>query len=618
MNVKQGPTTDRSSAESAPPEPASTGGKSSASDRELELGRALTSTYALASAAAVGTTLQLLATLALGLTSSERLERIQSQSGFIYLAAIAVAATVIAQLHRHRERIGIWGTSIGAVCLLMAWAALTQFGLVTPLGLAYRGEFILYHFNALVGGACLIAAVRMRLRWREPAHHRGWRLRGVLGIAIAAVVLLWAGHFWEHWDALRVGEASSAVPQRSLGALWVVGLGSFCALLTAPLCMALLPNGPRSSHRRGLTTALIICAPLWVRVFVGGIAALRGEVVPESGAPWVCAAIVVAAFSIRTRLRFDLMFTTRLATLMIGATISFTLFAAYSGNFGQIEHKIDVIVRSLFGFVVPYPNPEHGDFPWREWQPWMTTAVLASLCLVVATIGDALTSREHRALGVAMLLFCSAGLGLTSPHLTLLASAAAALVVASPTCSAPDEGKSDARPPATDAEIDELLAELAGRLKLPDPTIVEDERGKTWAIMAKASDTQCSPTEQIDLRVRRRGSELEFNLELGVTETGAAEIDLRPHRGRPRARTRVAVGRHHEQHGDARALESLQDELIALLDELEDYTFALWDSGIRVSALPLLGQLPDSAGIHALITTLQQVQMQVEHPSHSS
>jgi hypothetical protein len=229
----------------------------------------------------------------------------------------------------------------------------------------------------------------------------------------------------------------------------------------------------------------------------------------------------------------------------IGAGVmTLGLHRIYRQRFGDIEGDLGSLVRSLFGFDLPYP----GTVP--EWQ---LTATMLGLFVLFSAVSSALISQRDHLRGLGLALMITAGLGLTDPQFTLMLGAGY-LVLLEATAGAPqDSVDAPAAPPPE--PLEQIFKQVAARLALPEPVALEQAAGRVLSLRGERTlhgETGASARVAVHLRARdgKRGPTVE--LTIGVPGRDRADVELnmtpgghkRP-RQRPPPRVRVRVPARH-------------------------------------------------------------------------
>lgn len=496
----------------------------------------LVSVSLIAVAAAVAGLLQLIAGVALGLASPEALHRAARQGPKIYILVVLALAGcgLLAWLLRQRPRLAVGLTVAGpALAGLLIWR-----GGFTRLGLAYHGELILHHFLTLV---CAAACVAIPLQWwREPRLARGLASRHPRRWLPAVPAALGA--------ALLVVEHLIAADPEVTGPIGQVGAA--LSLGTWPIALACL--WPAISPPRLRAWLVVTALPAATRVALGGAAALAGVPLGLASAAPVMAAVIVASVAGLLLLRPQV---DRVLQLLVSAgagAMTLGLYRVYLMRFGDLEGDLGGLVRSLFGFDLPYP----GYVP-----AWRLTAAMLGLFVLLATLSGALVSARDHTRGLGLAIMVTAGLGLTSPQLTLMLTAGYLILLDATAGAPPEPGEVFAAPPVP---LETTLTELAARLGLPAPVSLEQADGHVLSLRGEVDHAPL----QLRARQSRRGWAVE--LTLGVPGRGRPEVELVPGDGG------------HRVLGNVRRLEALPEALLAALADHPSHRTRLWPGGVQV------------------------------------
>lgn len=483
----------------------------------------------LAAAAAIAGLLQLISGVALGLATPEALHRAAREGPRVYiLAVLALAACgLLASLLRARPRLAIGlGLAGPVIAGLVLWL-----GKITRLGLAYHGEFILHHFLTLLCAAiCLV----IPLQWLRDA--KLGRLRWLpAGPAAAGAALLLTEH-------LIAADAEFTGP--------IGQVGTALSLVTWPVALAAL--WPTLGPTRLRLWLLATAAPATVRVVLGGAGALMGVPLGLAAAAPIMTAVVLASVAGMILLRPQIDAVLRFLVTLGAGVMTLGLYRVYLQRFGDLKGDLGGLVRSLFGFDLPYP----GYVP-----AWKLSAAMLGLFVLLATLSGALiSSRDHtRGLGLAIMI--TAGLGLGSPQLALMLTAGYLVLLDATAGSPPDPAEVVTAPPVPVATT---LGELAERLGLPAPVSLEQADGRVLSLRGELKRSAL----QLRARERRRGWTVE--LTLGVPGRGRPEVELIPDEGG------------HRVVGNTRRLKSLPEELLIALADHPTHHTRLWPGGVQV------------------------------------
>ena len=483
----------------------------------------------LAAAAAIAGLLQLIAGVALGLASPEALHRAAREGPRMYILVILALAAggLLAWLLRARPRVALPVALAGP---LLTGVAIWRGG-VTKLGLAYHGEFILHHFLTLV---CAAVCVVIPLQWLRDARLGRLRWLPAAPAALGAALLL--------------AEHLLAPNTEFTGSIGQVGTG--LSLATWPIALAAL--WPTLGPARLRIWLLATAAPATVRLVLGGAAALAGVPLGLAAAAPIMTAVVLASVAGLLLMRPQIDPVLRLLVTLGAGVMTLGLYRVYLQRFGDLEGDLGGLVRSLFGFDLPYPGYVPG---------WQLTAAMLGLFVLLATLSGALIStRDHtRGLGLAMMI--TAGLGLSSPQLVLMLTAGYLVLLDTTAGAPPDPAEVITEPPSPLATT---LTELAARLGLPAPVSLEQADGR---VLSLRGELERSPLH-LRARERRRGWTVE--LTLGVPGRGRPEVELIPDDGG------------HRVVGNTRRLESLPEALLTALADHPTHRTRFWPGGVQV------------------------------------
>lgn len=515
--------------------------------------------HALALVTLVAGVLQAVAVVVLGTAEVDDVKRAASEGVGAYVLAALISVACLWGVYLSRRRPAI------SLPVLLSWPLLVYLPLrraLSPLGLAYHGEFILYHFLGLVGAA---VCVWVPLRWAYDPILRA-RLGPLRWSTLPPAIL---GGL-----ALLVAQIARVSSLRVETASGLATVGALCMLATWVVAVASTWRWARPSGARVAAALLIV--PVVVRVLLtgdGGVAAgLRGAPVAAGATVWVGAAIVAVAVAVAglLRPRLEIWLQALIAAVCI---LAVTLaWAAYTHWFGILEDGLDGIARSFLGFSLPYP----------AYVPtWRKFGFMLGLFFVLATIYTCLVSTRDRNRGVGLGLLAVAGIGLSSPHLVMLMTAGILVFVdtlvdpvqqqlatrldhtgASPS-PAPKAGRVDG-----DIELRELLARVAGRLGAPEPVAIDE-----LSVLRDELDGVV-----YELR-SRAGRKPELLITVGLPGRGAPSFELVPDAGQAGHRPAHLLARSHRVVGDARTLESVGDRPLDALTRLPRARVRAWDAG---------------------------------------
>jgi hypothetical protein len=518
----------------------------------------------LAHAVLVGAVLQVLATVALSLARIEQVQSAAAEGSTVYVGGTAVALAATLLVWRLRAR------PLVAVPLLLGWPLLVYLTLgsrFSALGIAYHGEFILYHFLSLT---CTVTCLWVPWVWRRQPELGRWRWLP-LALAGPGAVALVVVHL-------------AAVPALRIPAAPGVGMVGAALLLTAwPVSLALMWRRTRLPRLR-IGMALLFL-PVAVRVALTGPDGLVGTSVPPERVVVlgivVCGVAVVAAGAFRPRL--DLWARGVVSGVSLLATVFF--WALYDRGFGELEDGFDGLIRSFFGFPLPYP---------AYVSEWKITAMMTAIFLISSTVYSSLVSERTRRIGVPLAIAALAGIGLTSPHLVLMLGAASLLLVDAlgrePDDRAPPE-------PSGDDEVSAVLSETCTRLGLPAPVDVEDGGGRIVLVQGQLDGVG------VDVRARRRKGRWAIEVTAGLPPGDTVDVELVPDRSGRGLRPAHPIARSHRVVARERALEELDDRLLDALVGFSGARLRRWAGGAGVE----LGRDLAALGVDRLEALLRAI-----------
>lgn len=515
--------------------------------------------HSLAAAAALAGVLQLVATLELSLSSESAIVRAIREGPTIYLGAAGIVAAFAALVVWQRRR---WMVAAGlALPGLLAAAALVWTS-GSRLGLAYHGEFLLHHFLALL---CAATCVAVPLAW---ARDRALgRLRALpLLPALAGAGLLVAEHLRREVGA-------------PIGTWGQVGTAS---LLTAiPLALAAL--WPHMQPPRLRIAAMFMALPVLVRVALGGAAALAGLPLGTSAALPLLVSLALAAVAGLALLRPRAERGLHGPAIALAGIACFALQRAYTQRFGELEVAVGGLARSLFGFDLPYP----GYLP-----TWRLAAALLVLFALFSLAVTTLLSRRDHVRGLCLVILMTAGLGLTSPQLVLM-TGAGLLLAFDTLVGVPPPPPAVVAPPRP---VETIVAEAARLLGLPEPTVLEQQRGAVIALRGELGRVH------VDLRARHERGGWIVVAQAGTLGRGAPELELRP--GDPEEEPHPLLGTH-QLRGDPRRVESVPESLLMALQLFPGHRTRLWPGGCQVELGGRLERL-DAASLAGVLRSMSQ------------
>lgn len=494
---------------------------------------------------AVAGLFQLIASVALGLATPQALHRAAREGPRVYiLAALLLAAcALIAWLLRRRRLPAALLAAAGPI----AAAVTLWYGDISRLGLAYHGELILHHFITLL---CATLLVAIPLQWGFDPRLGGRRWLPAAPAVLGALLLL-----AEHLIAPPQSELAGPIGQ----------VGTAMSLATWPI--ALLALWPTLGPRRLRLWLILSALPAVVRVALGGAGALAGVPLGLAAAAPIMSAVIVASLAGMLLLRPQL---DRLLQIVITAgagVMTLGLYRVYLLRFGDLEGDLGGLVRSLFGFDLPYP----GYVP--EWQ---LGGAMLGVFVLLATLSGALVSARDHIRGLGLTIMVTAGLGLTDPQLVLMLTAGYLILLDATAGTPPDAAVTLARAEPPPAPLDATLLELATRLALPPPVSLEQADGRVLSLRGALEHTHL----QLRAREGRRGWQVE--LTLGVPGRDTPEVELLPGAGGHRVR------------GNVRRLEQLPEALLASLADYPGHRTRIWAGGVQLDFGQQLGGMdPD-------------------------
>ena len=551
--------------------------------------------WGIASVALVAGLAQILASVALGMARLERFNAAAAEPLAPYLVIAALVALAALSVWVVRERMVI-AAPLALVSLLAIWGSMR--GRTTGLGLAYHGEFVLHHFNALL---CLVVAVSLPIAWaRDPRLGKARFVPALL--VLPGALMLAAAHLGdvpigpEQLSKRQLATAGAAI----LLVAWPATMGLFWTKLTPP-------------HRRLIPLVLLL--PLLPRLGFVGWQGLSGELVPEAAIPWIGAAIIATSFLtlVLLRPRLEPWVTAIIGVIcLLGTGL---MGVIYLFRFGELDDDLSGLLQSLFGFVMPYPS---------YLSLAQVAAMLVGLAFAFITIYASLVSTEDRTRGVALGLMLIAGIGFSSPHLALMFGVGALLFIETLLPGAPyrdlrqplrtdfsaierelawDEDE-DHDPEGAAAHMHETLTELADRLGLDAPTTVALGPGETKLGLRGELD---GPV--VDLVALVRADTTRIELSVGLPGRRDPVFELIPDPGKRGQRPAHLIARSHRVHGELRALEELGDAPLDALSSFPTAYVRAWYGGIQVEfgrELSGFAVDPVDALIRALIRALQR------------
>ncbi len=506
---------------------------------------------------AVAGLLQLIASVALGLAAPHALHRAAREGPRVYILATLVlaACVLIAWLVRRRW---LAAAALGAAGPLLA-ALTLWWGGISRLGLAYHGEFILHHFLTLL---CAAAIVAIPLQWRVDARLGPLRWLPSIPAVLGALLLL-----LEHLLTPPLAELTGPIGQ----------VGAAMSLATWPI--ALVALWPLLGPRRLRVWLLASALPAAVRVGLGGASALAGVPLGLAAAAPIMGAVIVASLAAMLLLRPQVDRILQLLATLGAGMMTLGLYRVYLQRFGDLEGDLGGLVRSLFGFDLPYPGYVPG---------WKLGGAMLGLFVLLTTLSGALISSRDHVRGLGLTIMVTAGLGLTDPQLVLMLTAGYLVLLDATAGAPPDELPLKLRAEPPPAPLETTLVALAERLGLPPPVALEQADGRVLSVRGELEHTHL----QLRAREGRRGWQVD--LTLGVPGRDRPDVELVPGIGGHRVR------------GNVRRLEALPEPLLAALAEYPSHHTRLWVGGVQLDfGRQLAGMDPDR--LTRLLTQLIRV-----------
>ncbi len=508
-----------------------------------------TSVRVLGGLIAVAAVLQIIAVVVLQIPKVAELERAATLGPSRAIAVLGGfgIALLVAWLLRERTGLAV-AVSVGILGASWLWGS-TRGSL---LALVLHGELILYHFTVLASVG-LIAS--LGARWLGDAVLAKRALPAAVAAVAASIgtISLLAAH------VMAGDEASAAVAKRlaSVGAIaGLVGVALFCAL-----------SWSLARSRRDLIAVLLILVPMGLRIVMARADMFAGGPLTPLGASWVGVASVIVAVAIVILLRPTLPLWLTLSLALVCVAASSLGYFIWAHGYGRVEGGLDPLLRSLFGYALPYPQTiPHG---------MVAAFLLMVFCILLAVYGN-LVSATERTRGIGLLLCACAGLGMSSPQLVLLMIAGLSLLIDAGRTLEPDEDEDPVLATATPAgiriEVMAMLDALATRLGVDEPLLIEH-------VGMLRGDLEGVP---IDLRVRLRDTTAKTELVLGHSLSSHALVVLRPDAGHGGARPAHLIGKTHRADGDLRALEVVGERVLDAVHGLPAALWELHDAGTRV------------------------------------
>lgn len=523
-------------------------------------------THTLALVALLAAVVQAVTVVVLGNAKMEAVQQAAAEGSFAYVLGTLIVVACLWGVYALRDRPAV------ALPLLLATPLLVWLPLRTrlsALGLAYHGEYIAYHFVALLS-AVLCEWIPRRWATDPVRAARLGPLRWVpFGLSVITSVTLMLAHL-------------SAIPGfRFAQAPALAAAGAVTALLLWGTCVAVAFRRPAGAaatvptSRAGSIALALLLLPVLTRVLATGeggpAAGLRGAPVDAGGVMLVAVAIVVVAALVAALLRPKMelwlhgliAFVCMVAVAMAGA--------AYTYMFGVLEDGLDGVARSFLGFSVPYP----------AYVPtWQVVGFMLGMFFILLTVYTTLVSTRDRTRGVALAMLTVAGIGLSSPHLVLLMTAGV-LVFADdllfpPADPEPDDAHGDAAGEGDGnqqgaRDLTAVVEHVARRLDAAEPVTVDSLSMLRDEVEGVA----------FDLRARD-GRKPELTLTVGLAGRTSPDYELVPDKGQGGHRPAHLLARTHRVVGDARALERLGDRPLDALTRLPHARVRAWEAGWEV------------------------------------
>lgn len=358
------------------------------------------SPWGIASIALVAGLLQIVASIALGMAKLDAFAEAAQQSAFPSMVVAILLCAAIGSIWQMRERPSI------ALALALAWPAGLWMGLgdrVSPLALAYHGEFILHHFCAVLSA---VLVVMVPLGWARDRAMGPLRWLPAV-FALPGTLLLSLAH---------LGRLPGAMPGWGSPMITIVG-GSLVLLAWIVAATAFWTRmGP--PDRRPI--ALLLLVPILTRLALTGPSGFVGALVRDDHIVYLGSAIVVTSVLVLLLLRPRL---ERWVLVVVGTICligSMFFYYLYQHGFGELEDGLSGLLQSLFGFQVPYPSYV---------DQVRSAAFMMGLFFAFVTVYASLVSSEDRECGIALGLVMIAGLGFSSPHLVLMCAGGALMLL---------------------------------------------------------------------------------------------------------------------------------------------------------------------------------------------
>lgn len=511
---------------------------------------------ALAAVALAAGILQVMATVMLGLASLEELRAAASEGARPYLlGTLAMMLGLgVAWLLRRRP---VW-----SLVLLVGWTGAVLWPLhsrASLLGLAYHGEYVLHHFTGLVAAAACIAVATSWLRRAELGLARflpaGLALLGTLALVTAHVI---------EQPSLR------GVPWP-----WMERSGTAALLLAWATTLLVLWRHLGPPRLRLVAAALLL--PFVVRVVFAFPESLEGASVVDEGRVPLMVTMVLSGLVTFVSFRPALQPGIRGMVLVFSGFATLMLYYFYWRGFGELEAGLGGLAQSVFAFSLPYPTYFGGFGALKVW------AVMLGLFATFAAAYSGLVCPGQRVRGAALALMIVAGLGLSTPPLTLMTGAAALVWLDSIL----GGGAGQRVWKAPDDPMETVLEGAAERMSLPEVLVLDDGGRSLLSLRGEVAEVA------VDLRARPVSAGWDLTLVVGVLGRGRPPLSLLPEPGDDGHRPAHLLGRTHRAAGQVRQLELLEDDLLDALLPFPDARVELWDAGSRVRLGADLGGLDD-------------------------
>ncbi len=485
--------------------------------------------------------MEVLGSLALALPPSSAISGAAAESPLPYVVAglAATASLTCVWFLRHRTR--------PAIAILIGWPIATYLllsGRTTPLGRAYYGELIAYHF---VGFVCAALASLVLYRWASSYVHLGRRRHVPVAVGLPGSACLLLAHV----GTLPGWDWAGFQPLHTVGA----------ALLLSVWPLSLVLFWPELRHSRVRWLAPVLLVPWSVRVVLGGPGGISGAAISPS-TTWLLGSSIIASavwlmlvYQPRTRLWV------RILVAFVSVIIGGALQRHYEIWYGRLDDLLGGLTRSFFGFTPPYPAYA------ESFIAPMTLAVI----FILTTVITSLISTRDRPIGIALALLTLGGLGLASPHLVLLAGAGAIMLI--------DGGLDDAPSPANTTPARgaflPLATSLAEGLGFETPVSLDSDGTAVVAMHGRHLG------HRVELRARAQAHQWRVELTVGLPGRETADVQLMPAR---RGATRLGhpAGRTHKVVGNQRALEPFGDALLTAFADMKNARLGIWAGGVQL------------------------------------